>query len=88
MSKLSLVVSQEKVLDFSTEEKFLTNSVASSVAPASDNNLNVLLDPLNPQKCSIEELLFVLKNSLSDLKSSQSRVNFLSEELLILMKKS
>lgn len=82
MSKLSLVVSQEEVLNFSTEEDFLT--VSSELSP----NLNSLPEQLSSQKCSIEELLFTLRSSLSQLKSSQSQVSFLTEELLVLMKKS
>ncbi len=82
MSKLSLVVSQENVLNFSEEEKFL------STQDEQNNNLNYFKDTLNPQKCSVEELLFVLRNSLHQLKHSQSQVSFLTEEMLILIKKS
>lgn len=80
MSKLSLVSSQERVLDFSEKENFSTIF--------EETQLNALPVSLNPQKCSVEELLFILRSSLSELKSSQNKVSFLTEELLVLMKKS
>ncbi|MBE8162639.1 MAG: hypothetical protein HAW63_01460 [Bdellovibrionaceae bacterium] len=81
MSKLSLVVSQERVLNFSEEEKFL------SISSARKPSLDFASKPINLHACSVDELLFTLQNSLVQLKTAQSQVSFLADELLTLTKK-
>lgn len=78
MFKLSLVVSEENFASFPEGDGGLALSAKVEYNSAT----------LNPQKCSVEELLFSLRHSLLELKKSQNQVNFLAEELTVVMKKS
>lgn len=82
MSKLLLVSSQDTVINFPKEEK--ANVFSAQV----NNTTNVCQKKINANQDSAESIIFAVQDSLSELKSAQNKINFLSEELSILLNKS
>lgn len=81
MSKLLLVSSQDTVISFPKEENFNSFSAKENLIA------EALPKQINASQNSTKDVIFAVNNSLSELKSIQNKINFLSEELLVLLKK-